>query len=167
MRALFLAALLTLGLGGAAWAQAPYGPGPAPAIGSGSAQPYIVAGFFSGLPPASQVVLLHRFAAPVTYPANFGTAVNGASSTGGALANSTASATFTVWKDLSASDPTVVGNWTQIGTVTYSAGGHAPTFATTGSATETFAAGDYMKVVSPSSQDATLASLGFTFAGVR
>lgn len=130
-------------------------------------QPYVVAGFVPGTLTASQVLLAHKFAGAVTFPANFGTAVSGEASSGDALANATAQATLTVSKCPAGTDPTVSPNWTQVGTIVFAAGGHSPTFASSGGTSVAFAQGDKLQVVAPGSADATLANVFLTLAGDR
>lgn len=130
-------------------------------------EPYIVAGFVPGTATAGQVLLVHRFASAVTFPANFATATPNTASQGGALANATGSTVINVDKCPAASDPTSSGSWTTIGTMTLAASGHVVSFATTGGAAQSFAQGDYMRWVGPTPADATAANLFASLAGSR
>jgi hypothetical protein len=65
---------------------------------------------------------------------------------------------------VTASDPTVGGNWTNNGNVVFSAGGHTGAISATANS---FAQGDYLRVVGPSSADATLGNIVITLAGDR
>jgi hypothetical protein len=116
--------------------------------GSG-AQPYDVVCSLVGQPGASATVLLVTFTRTVNFAANF------SASKGTVGANPTATATYTVNK-----------NGSSIGTAAISTSG-VFTFATTSGAAQSFAAGDRMSVIAPSSQDATLADVAMTFAGTR
>lgn len=109
---------------------------------------------------ASQVIGHHRFAVGVTFPANFGAYLGRASQAGG-TANATGSTVISVEKAASASP----NSWSQIGTITIGAGGVSPTFATSGGAAQTFAAGDVLRLVMPSSADATFAGFYATLVG--
>jgi hypothetical protein len=130
-------------------------------------QPYIIAGFFAGVPTASQVMLVHRCATAITFPSNFGTTTSGANTGGGCLIDATASTTISVDKCLAASDPTVNGNWTQIGTLTISAGGHTASLATVGGTGKSAASGDFLRAAGPATADATAANIFITLAGDR
>jgi hypothetical protein len=118
-----------------------------PSIDTGS--PYDVVCSLTGLPAAAQTVLILTFNRAVSFAGNFG------GSHGTAGVNPTATATYTVKQ-----------NGSSIGTVVVSTGG-VVTFTTTSGAAQTFAAGDRMQVIAPSSADATLADVAITFAGAR
>lgn len=130
-------------------------------------EPYVLSAFAPGTLTASQVVFAHKFAEAVTFPANFGATNSGCASGLDALANATAATVLTIYKCLAGVDPTVSGNWTSIGTATVAAGGHNATFATSGSAPVSVASGDKLKIVGPSTADATLANVFLTIAGDR
>lgn len=112
-------------------------------------------------------MLYHKFAGAVTFPPNFGTANCGEISGGDALANATASTTFTIYKCPAGTDPTVSGNWTSIGTAVFAASGHTPTLSTSGGSSVNFAQGDKMKIVAPSTADTTLSDVTLSLAGDR
>lgn len=116
---------------------------------AGSAQPYDVVASYVGKPTAAALVLILTHVRAVSFGANF------SGSYGTLSANPTATATYTVKK-----------NGTSIGTVAVSTGG-VFTFATSGGASQSFAAGDRMTIEAPSPADTTLADVGLTFAGTR
>jgi hypothetical protein len=58
-------------------------------------------------------------------------------------------------------------NGSPIGTITFGTGASAGSFATAGSGTETFAAGDRLAIINENPADATLADLSITFLGKR
>jgi hypothetical protein len=133
----------------------------------GSVQPYIIAGFFAGVPTASQVMLIHRCGTAITFASNFGTTVAGADTGGGCLTNATASMVISVDLCPAASDPTSGGSWTAIGTLTIGAGGHTMTAATVGGTSKTAAKGDFIRTVGPVTPDTTAANIFMTLAGDR
>jgi hypothetical protein len=130
-------------------------------------QPYIIAGFFAGVPTASQVMLIHRCGTAITFASNFGTTTSGADTGGGCLTNATASTVISVDRCPAASDPTSSGSWTQIGTLTIGAGGHTMTAATVGGTSKTAAKGDFIRTVGPVTPDTTAANIFTTLAGDR
>lgn len=130
-------------------------------------EPYVLAAYIPSTMSASQCVLFHKFAGKATFPANFGTATNGEASYSESLVAATASTVLDIYSCPSATDPTVSGNWTAVGTITYSAAGHAGAFASTGGTTVVFNQGDKIKILGPSSADATLANINITLAGDR
>lgn len=99
-------------------------------------------------PPASQIVCLHVFNRPVIFPAAF------KGSYGRCKTTATAQADFDVKK-----------NGTSIGTIRFAAAAATPIFLLTPAAR--FVAGDYLEVVAPGSQDATLQDITFLLAGQR
>ena len=113
-------------------------------------QPFDVHAFYSGLPTASAKVLRVPLARAVAFVGNF------AGSYFSASANATASTVFTVEK-----------NGSSIGTVTIAAGTITATFASTGGAAQTLAAGDLLSITAPATPDSTLADPGFVLAGTR
>ena len=115
----------------------------------GGGAPYDVVASYTGTPGAAAVVLILTMVRAVSFAANF------SGSRGTLSANPTATATYTVKK-----------NGSSIGTVAVSTGG-VFTFATSGGAAQSFAAGDRMTVEAPSPADSTLANVGLTFAGTR
>jgi hypothetical protein len=130
-------------------------------------EPYVIGAFVPGTMSNSQILLYHKFGIAVTYPANFGTTNSGELSAGSALALATGSTVLTIAKCPAASDPTVGGNWSTVGTITYSAGGHNGAFASSGGTSVSFAQGDKLRVTGPSTADATLANATLTIAGDR
>lgn len=104
--------------------------------------------FVGTKPPASQIVCFHIFNRPVTFPAAF------KGSNGRCKTTATAEANFDVKK-----------NGTSIGTLRFAAGAVQPTFLLTPA--QRFVAGDYLEVVAPGSQDATLQDIAFLLAGTR
>jgi hypothetical protein len=74
---------------------------------------------------------------------------------------------FNLDQCLNANDPTVSGNWTTIGALTFSASGHTAALATTGGTSKSIARGDYLRVIAPSSPDPTLANVFGTIEGDR
>jgi hypothetical protein len=137
------------------------------AVAAGVGTAYTMAGYVGGVLTASQVLLVHQVGQAVTFPANFGTTTSGASSRCGSLANATASTVLTVGQCPAASDPTVGGNYTTIGTLTFSVGGHAGALATSGGTTKAIAAGDFIRITGPASADATLANVFLTLIANR
>lgn len=129
--------------------------------------PYILKFYQPGLVPANLPLIFDQFDIAVTFPANFGAAASGASSHGSALTNASVSNVFSVLKCPAASDPTVSGNWTTVGTVTFAASQHAASFSTVGSASVSFVAGDYIQIQGPGVSDATLSYVSISLAGDR
>jgi len=115
-----------------------------------AAQPFDVAGFFSGIPSASALVIRIPLARAVSFPANF----SGSHGVAGTAA--TASTVFDVQK-----------NGASIGSITFAIAGTVATFTTTGGTSKSFVAGDILSIVAPASPDATLADFGFVLAGTR
>lgn len=109
---------------------------------------------------ASQVLGQHRFAKAVTIPANFGAHLGLASQAGG-TANATGSPAFNVDKAASASP----NSFSNVGTITIGSGGVVPTFASSGGSAITFSQGDVVRVVAPSSPDATFVGFYATLVG--
>lgn len=112
-------------------------------------QPHDVSGFNVGVLTSNQVIIRHVFTRAVVFADEF------AGSRGRAGTSAAASTTFLVRK-----------NGSNIGTMVFGAGGTVATFTTTGT-TVSFAIGDLLEVVAPSSVDATLANVAVTMAGVR
>lgn len=108
----------------------------------------------------SQVLGAHRMPCGVTIPANFGTYLGRTSKAGGSV-NATGSSVFNVDQAATATPNT----FSNIGTITIAAGSVTPTFATSGGLAIVFAAGDVMRVVAPSSADATLVGFYATIIG--
>lgn len=113
-------------------------------------QAFDVHAFYPGVPPDGALVLRVPVARAVDFAANF------AGSYFSASADASAQAVFTVRK-----------NGTSIGTVTIAAGSTTPTFATSGGAAQSLAAGDVLSLSAPSTADATLSDVGFVLSGTR
>lgn len=113
-------------------------------------QPFDIGGYYPGIPTASVKVLRVPIARAVTFPANF------ANSVGTASANATGSTAFDIQK-----------NGSSVGTITYGAGSSSATFASSGGASVSFAAGDVLSIIAPATPDATLADVGIVLAGTR
>jgi len=109
--------------------------------------------FTGGVLANSQLLGMHRVSKAITIPANFG-GHEGHVSQAGATAAATANTVISVDRALSASPNT----FTQVGMITITAGGIAPTFATSGGAAISLAQGDVLRLVGPSSADTTLAN---------
>ena len=110
---------------------------------------YLVAGGHLGSKPtASQILCLHPFPFSVKFPAAFT----------GSIGTSKTTATATA-------DCDIRKNGASIGTLRFSAGIAAPAFLV--SAATSFSAGDYLEIIAPSSQDATLQDIAFILYGRR
>ena len=114
-------------------------------IGAGQSS-YDIAGFLSGVPTGSQILLRLPMVRQVTFD------VNMAGSKGAASVAATASTTFTIAK-----------NGVSIGTMVFALGATTSTFVA--AAASTFAIGDVLSVTGPNPADATLANVGFILAG--
>lgn len=106
---------------------------------------YDIGGGCTGKPAASAVILRFPAVRAFTLPTNL------TGSQGKAGTAATASATFNIAK-----------NGVNIGTMAFAASGTVPTWTNTATS---FAAGDILTVTAPSSQDATLADIGFVLMG--
>jgi hypothetical protein len=124
---------------------------------STSGQIYLPSTFYPSTPPASAILLLHPVAEAITFAANF------AGSTFTATASATGSTVFTIAKALAASPNT----FTTIGTATIAASSITCTFASTGGAAQSFAAGDVLKITAPGTPDATLSYPAFALLATR
>jgi hypothetical protein len=131
------------------------------------AEPYVISGFYSGVPGNSQLLLVHQCAKAITFPANFGSTNSGAASKAGCTVNATGSTVINIDKCLAANDPTSSGNWSTIGTLTIAASGHSATLATTGGSAQSCAQGDFVRAIGPASADATAANIFVTLAADR
>lgn len=121
---------------------------------------YVIASSMDGVLTASQNLLHHRFTRAVTFPANFG-AYLGNNSEAGGTTNATGSTVINV--DLA---PTATPNtFSNIGTITIGAGSVTPTFATSGGSAQNAAQGDVLRIVGPSSADATFAGFYMSLVG--
>ena len=110
---------------------------------------YRVGFFFTTAPSASEVLALHVASEAFTFPANFASP----DSKGAVGTNPAASFALDVQK-----------NGSTIGTITISTGG-AFTFATSSGTSKSIAVGDVIKVVGPSSADASIANVAVTLVG--
>lgn len=121
------------------------------AIATMQSPPFDVHTFLPGLQTsASQLLYRGRLARAVTFAANF------AGSYFTATANATGSTVFDIQK-----------NGSSVGTCTIAAASITGTFATSGGTAQSFDAGDVLAIVGPATEDATLADMAFTLAGVR
>lgn len=109
--------------------------------------------FVGGVLTASQLIGLHRATKAIRIPANFG-AFAGHASQAGATANATGSTVISVARAVAATPNT----FTQIGTITFAAGGVVATFATTGGTAISIAQGDVIRLTGPATPDSTLAN---------
>jgi lipoprotein-anchoring transpeptidase ErfK/SrfK len=115
-------------------------------------QPFLVVGYLTGKPSASQIVLavdIPSNLSTVSFPGNF------SGSTGKVGTNPTSTATYNINQ-----------NGSSIGTMVISTSGTF-TFTTTSGTAKAFAASDELTVVAPGTQDATLSDVRFTLAGTR
>jgi hypothetical protein len=132
------------------------------------AQPYIVGGYVSALPASgSQVILAHRFAESVTFPANFGAAANGAASFASLMVAAASATALPINQCASANDPTATSNWSSGGTLSFGSGGHDGTLVTSGGSAVAFAAGDRLQVLQAASPDASAGGLMLALAADR
>jgi hypothetical protein len=112
----------------------------------------VAANALTGVLVNDQVLLLHRFDADVTLPANF-TDYLGHSSQAGGSAAATGNTEIKVQKATDAAPNT----FADVGTITIGAAGVDPTFATSGGSAVSFAKGDVLRLIGPASADATFA----------
>lgn len=118
-------------------------------IARGGIDPYDLAVFVPGVMSNDQLLFQHIVTRPFTLADDFA----GSQMVAGVAA--TATTTLDIEK-----------NGSGIGTVQITSGG-VVTFATTGSGAESFAAGDVLTILAPSSADATLADVAITLSGKR
>lgn len=111
--------------------------------------------FVGGVLGNGQLLGLHKFTRPVSFVENF------VGSAAGGTANATASTVITISKALAATPNT----FSTIGSITFAAGTINPTFATTGGAAQTCAAGDVLRLTGPATADATFANFYATLVG--
>jgi hypothetical protein len=116
------------------------------------AQPYIVAGFYPGVPGTSQLIFVHAFTDTVTFPSGLGDskALGQTAATGSTVFD------IAKWNGSS---------WSNVGTATFGAAGTIASFAMASG--QTFAPGEAMKITGPASADATLANVTFSIRGTR
>jgi hypothetical protein len=107
---------------------------------------YDIAGFLSGVPANSQILLWLPMVRAVTFDVNL------ALSKGAANVAATASTTFNIAK-----------NGVNFGTMVFALGATTATFVA--SIAQSFAVGDILSVTGPASADATLANVGFILCG--
>ena len=115
-------------------------------LGLAAAKTRLISFFFTTTPTSSEVLLLYTACEAISLADDF------AGSVGDVGTNPTASFVLDVQK-----------NGSSVGTITISTGG-AFTFATTGGAVS-LASGDQIKIVAPSSADATCANVSITLKG--
>lgn len=119
---------------------------------------YVPSVFYPGTMKTSAVIMMrHTFVEDCTLPANC------AGSKGGGEADATATTVYKLQRSLAASPDTYV----DIGSVSYAAGTHIPTFSTASGVDYTFAIGDTMRVVGPDVPDLTLSDTNFTILLMR
>jgi len=111
--------------------------------------------YVGGVLGASQLLGMHKLPRAVTLPANL------VGSVAGATAAATGSTVISVDRALAASP----GTFAQIGTITFAAGSATPTFATVGGTAKAMATGDVLRLIGPSTADATLANFYSTLLG--
>lgn len=111
-------------------------------------QPYYIGGIYNGKPAASLTLLRIPFPCPVQFETNFG------NSQFIVDVSPTNEAVFTFYKNEAA-----------IATINVTTGETAGTFTLAGGIK--FVTGDILKLKAPSSQDTTLADIGFTLMGAR
>lgn len=114
------------------------------------AQPYDVFTFYPGVPSNSAKMFRSKIPRAVTFAGNF----SGSYFT--ATVSATGSSVFDIQK-----------NGASIGTCTIAASGTTPTFATSGGTAVSFAAGDVLEIICPTTADATLANPSITLVGAR
>ena len=114
-------------------------------IGGGQSS-YDIAGYTSGAPTASQIVLRLPMVRQVVFDLNM------AGSKGSASVAATASTTYNIAK-----------NGVNFATMVFAIGGTSASFVA--AAVTTLAIGDILSVTAPASPDATLANVGFILAG--
>lgn len=130
--------------------------------------PYVVSGFFGADTLSSgQVLLVHQFTAQVVFPANFDAIGISMASFGGALIAPAADASVLIQRCAAAADPTVSGNWSTVGTVSFASGAPRASLATTGAVAVVFYESDFMRWVGPTPADASLAQLFLTLVATR
>jgi hypothetical protein len=131
-------------------------------------EPYVIAGFVPGTLTAGQTLVASVLSEAVTWPANFGTCNSGAVSFVKAANTATAAVTLAIKQCPGTLSPAVSGNWSQIGTITTSAGGYLGALLTNSGSVVTGAAGDCIEIVTTGTgTDATYANLMFAIAGDR
>jgi len=111
-------------------------------------RPYIVAGYFPGKPAAGATMLRLYFSLAARLPQNL------TNSQFKAATAATAQAIFDIQK-----------NGSSIGSATFSASGTTASFTFNNDVD--FSAGDYLDIIAPSSQDATLADISVSLKGSR
>lgn len=130
------------------------------------AAPYTFGMFVPGVMSNGQILFVTQIPVPMIFPANFGASVSGGSSLSSALANATASTIIAISQCLAADDPTNPANFASIGTITFSAAGHAGALATVSGTSKAFAGGDWLRL-SIVTADATLANFTATLVADR
>lgn len=110
--------------------------------------PYDIACMYSGVPTASLIIAHFEFPRLVWFPASL------KGSRGRAITAATAQADFDLQK-----------NGASVGTIRFAAAGTTVSFIMAQS--QAFTVGDALKIIAPTSPDATLADITFTLAGIR
>lgn len=125
--------------------------------------PYVISGFMPSLMTPNQVIFGHQFPVKVSFMASFGPISSGLYSDMGAFIAAAGSPVFNIQRCPAASDPTVAGNWTTVGTATFAS--HSATLHST--ADVVFSTSDFMRVVAPAVPDPTLTQLFMCLVGKR
>ena len=112
-----------------------------------------IAFYIIGKPTASDVILYYTFTQKTTLPISLSTTQTRSQTA------ATGSTAFSLKKDTSG------GTVTTIGTITFAASARVGTISFTSAIT--FSAGDSLIMEAPSSQDATLANIGFNIVANR
>ena len=131
-------------------------------------KPYHIVSFLPGQPdagvPASKTGEVCQWVCPGNLTNGVAFLANFANSTGFCQTAPTSTAAYSIYKITSGSSPGTVG--TQIGTISIATSG-VFTFTSVSGLAYSFATGDILSVWAPSTQDATLAGVSFTLAGIR
>lgn len=131
-------------------------------------KPYHIVSFLPDKPdagvPASKTGEVCQWVCPGNLTNGVAFLANFANSTGYCQTAPTSTAAYSIYKIPSGSSPGIVG--TQIGTISIATSG-VFTFTSVSGLAYAFVTGDILSVWAPSVQDATLAGVSFTLAGVR
>lgn len=137
-----------------------------PAAATSTITPYVVSGFTGPSPfSANQVILGHRFPVKVVFKQNFAPIALSMESVVGSYVNATGAPVLNVQKCTATNDPTMGGNWSTVGSITFASGGHSAVLSS--SAAVVFDEGDFLRIVAPASPDATLAQVFLSLTGQR
>lgn len=119
---------------------------------------YAPAVYYPGIMKTAAITMMrHTFVEDCVLPANCD------GSKGGGEANATATAVYKIQRSLAAT-PDI---YSDIGSITYAASSHIPTFSTASGVDYTFSIGDTMRVVGPDVPDLTLSDTNFTILLMR